>query len=435
MSGFGKKIVVTGMGTVNPIGKSIEEYWKNLINGESGIDRIRAFDPTGFPVQIAGEVKQDDLSTLIPSSLPACPTSPLPHRTVLLSLAASGQAILAAGLDPRNWNPQRVGVYLGVGIGTMDFPAHATAVRESFDNGDLLVPRFMKGIEKQGRPYLETELDTDPTLDAISMGWNIEGPQSISLTACAASAQAIGEACYWIGKGMVDIVLTGGSHSIVDPFGITGFGHLTALSTRNDDPKRACRPFDKDRDGFVLAEGAGTLILESEEYARARGAEILAEIAGYGLSTDAYRVTDPDPTAESPARAMSNALRMAGMSSDQVDVVNAHGTSTQANDRVETMAIKKVLGERAYRVPVHSIKSMTGHSIAAAGVLEAIAAIQTLSEGVVPPTLNYQTPDPDCDLDYVPNEAREIAAKMVLSNSFGFGGQNVSLAIKEYMPC
>ncbi len=435
MGGFGRKVVVTGMGTVNPVGKSIDEYWANLIQGHSGIDRIQSFDPDGYPVQIAGEIKEPDLRSLITPDLPPCPTSSVPHRTVLLGIAASGQALLESGLDPRSWNPNRVGLYFGVGIGTLDFPSLTAAVRDSFEDEKLSIPRFMNGLLEHGNPYLESELDTDPVLDAISQGWNIGGPHSISLTACAASAQAIGEACYWIGQGKVDIVLSGGTHAIVDPFGITGFGHLTALSNRNDDPQGASRPFDKDRDGFVLGEAAGTLILEAEEHALERGAEIHVEVAGFGLSTDAYRVTDPDPTAESPARAMSRALELAQIPADSVDAVNAHGTSTQANDRVETMAIKKVLGDRAYSVPVHSVKSMTGHSIAAAGVVEAIAAIQTIRNGIVPSTLNYETPDPDCDLDYVPKTAREHNSKVVLSNSFGFGGQNVSLVLAEYRRC
>lgn len=429
--GFGKKVVVTGMGTVNPLGRNVREYWENLSEGKSGIDRIQAFDPTGYPVQIAGEIRIPDLAELIPPGLPPCPTSATPHRTVLLAVTASAQAILQAGLDPLTWNPRRVGVYLGVGIGTLDFASIARVIPEAYIDDQLSVGTFMKRLHETCDPNLELELDVDPTIDALSRGWNIEGPQSVSLTACAASAQAIGEACHWIASGKADIVLTGGSHSIVDPFGVTGFAHLTALSTRNDNPQGASRPFDKNRDGFVLGEGAGSLILESEEHAKKRGADILAEIAGFGLSTDAYRVTDPDPTAEGPALAMSRALQQARVRPEEVDVVNAHGTSTQANDRVETMAIKKVLGDHAYRTPVHAVKSMTGHSITAAGVVEAIASLKSLECGIIPPTLNYETPDPDCDLDYVPGKAREGSVRVALSNSFGFGGQNVALVLRR----
>jgi 3-oxoacyl-[acyl-carrier-protein] synthase II len=326
-----------------------------------------------------------------------------------------------------------LGLYLGNGIGTLDFPELAGAVKGSFEGDQLSIPKFMNRALEVCDPQRELEFEADVAIDSIAVGWNIQGPCSLSMTACAASSQAIGEACYWIGKGEVDVVLAGGAHSIVDPFGMTGFGHLTALSTRNDDPKRASRPFDKDRDGFVLAEGAGMLILESEESAHRRGAPILAEISGYGLSTDAYRVTDPDPEGATCVNAMQSSLDCAEVGPEGIDLVNAHGTSTYANDRTETQALKNLFGpDLAYRVPVHSIKSMIGHAIAAAGALELIAAIQTLRERIVPPTINQETPDPECDLDYVPNFAREKDVSRILSNSFGFGGQNVSLVVGKY---
>jgi 3-oxoacyl-[acyl-carrier-protein] synthase II len=431
--GFGKKIVVTGMGAVSALGNDVASFWDGLIHGWSGIDRVRAYDPTDFPVRIAGEVDERDLTRLIPDALPACPLSHCPHRTVLLSIAAAAQAVLASGLDPNRWDPTRLGLYLGNGIGTLDFPELAGAVKGSFEGDQLSIPKFMNRALEVCDPQRELEFEADVAIDSIAVGWNIQGPCSLSMTACAASSQAIGEACYWIGKGEVDVVLAGGAHSIVDPFGMTGFGHLTALSTRNDDPKRASRPFDKDRDGFVLAEGAGMLILESEESAHRRGAPILAEISGYGLSTDAYRVTDADPEGATCVNAMQSSLDCAEVGPEGIDLVNAHGTSTYANDRTETQALKNLFGpDLAYRVPVHSIKSMIGHAIAAAGALELIAAIQTLRERIVPPTINQETPDPECDLDYVPNFAREKDVSRILSNSFGFGGQNVSLVVGKY---
>lgn len=431
--GFGKKIVVTGMGAISALGNDVASYWEGLIHGRSGIDRVRAYDPASYPVQIAGEVEERDLMRLIPDSLPACPLSHCPHRTVLLSVASTAQAVLASGLDPRSWDPTRIGLYLGNGIGTLDFPELAEAVKGAFEEDRLSIPKFMDRALAVCDPQRELEFEADVAIDSIAAGWNIQGPCSLSMTACAASSQAIGEACYWIGRGEVDFAIAGGAHSIVDPFGMTGFAHLTALSTRNDDPRRASRPFDKDRDGFVLAEGAGMLILESEERAKKRGAPILAVISGYGLSTDAYRVTDPDPEGATCVNAMRSSIACAGIRPEEIDLVNAHGTSTYANDRTETQALKNLFGpELAYRIPVHSVKSMIGHSIAAAGALELIAAIQTLREGIVPPTINQETPDPECDLDYVPNVAREKNVRRVLSNSFGFGGQNVSLVVERY---
>jgi 3-oxoacyl-[acyl-carrier-protein] synthase II len=426
---FGRKVVVTGMGAVSNVGTTVAAFWESLVQGRSGVDTVRSYDATGYPVRIAGEVKEENLYSLLPAALPPCPFRPKVHRAVLMTVAAAGQAVLEAGLDPRTWNPRKVGLYFGNGIGTMHFPDHALAVPAAFPGGELSYPDFLKSAAEVFDPSYELEYEADVSLEVLSAGWNIQGPCNISLTACAASTQAIGEACHWIGEGRVDTVIAGGGHSIVDVFGMTGFGYLTACSTRNEEPQKASRPFDRDRDGFVLAEGAGMLVLEAEETARARGAEILAEIEGYGLSTDAYRVTDPDPDAQTCQIAMLEAIRNAGLSVEDIDVVNAHGTSTQANDRTETLALKILFGERAYRVPTHAIKSMIGHAIAAAGALEAIAAVQTLREGIIPPTINYETPDPECDLDYVPNVARQARVDHVLSTSFGFGGQNTALVI------
>ena len=432
---FEKRVVVTGMGAVTDVGTDVPTFWESLIQGKSGITRNTLFDPTGYPVQIAGEVKEPNLPSLIPGDLPECPLSHCPHRAVLMAIAAASQAVLQSGLDPLAWNPRRVGIYLGNGIGTMNFTDHAEATKGAFGEDNVVsYPRFMNRALKVFDPRHELEFEADVSINALAAGWNIQGPCGIALTACAASSQAIGEACDLINRGDVDVVITGGAHSIVDPFGMTGFGHLTALSTRNDDPVGASRPFDLNRDGFVLAEGAGILVLESEEHAKARGAEILGEVAGYGLSTDAYRVTDPDPLGPTCLVAMQAALDSGRISKQQVDVVNAHGTSTLANDRTETLALKKLFGERAYEIPTHSIKSMIGHSITVAGVLEIICSVLTIEHGIVPPTINQETPDPECDLDYVPNVAREVKADIVLSNSFGFGGQNVALAIRRYEP-
>ena len=424
---------MTGMGAVTDVGTSVPDFWDSLIHGRSGIARNTLFDPTNYPVQIAGEVKERDILSLVPVGLPQCRLSHCPHRAVQMIVVAASQAVLEAGLDPLGWDPRRIGILLGNGIGTMDFDDHAKATKHAFmDRDTLSYPGFMNGALEVFDPQHELECEADVSINAMAAGWNIQGPCSIALTACAASSQAIGEACHWIGRGDVEVAITGGGHSIVDPFGMTGFGHLTALSTRNHDPTRASRPFDLERDGFVLAEGAGILILESEKHARNRGAEILAEISGYGLSTDAYRVTDPEPDGPTCLVAMEKALESAGVTGDRVDLVNAHGTSTQANDRTETVALKKLFGERAYKVPAHSIKSMIGHAITAAGGLEAITSVLTLREGIVPPTINQESPDPECDLDYVPNAAREMKTDVILSNSFGFGGQNVALVIRRY---
>jgi len=330
-------------------------------------------------------------------------------------------------------SPEKFGVYFGAGDGGFDFAQYARILAESV-NGDSHVkaePYVRKSLERI-RPSAILEQDPQRVVEHLSRFFGTEGPVFNCLTACAASSQAIGEAAELIREGHADVMLSGGSHSMIHPLGLAGFNLLTALSTRNDDPRGASRPFDKERDGFVLSEGAGAVVLEELEHARARGARVHAELAGYGTTADAFRLTDPHPEGRGAIQAMRLALADARLDPSAIGYVNAHGTSTQLNDQIETHAAKTVFGERARQVPMSSIKSMLGHMIAAAGVVELVASALTISEGVIPPTINYRTPDESCDLDYVPNTARKQKVQAVLSNSFGFGGQNVSLILKRF---
>jgi 3-oxoacyl-[acyl-carrier-protein] synthase II len=353
-------------------------------------------------------------------------------RHTRFAVGAARQAVAAAGLADARLDPVRFGVYLGSGEGQQDFDRFTRMMVSALDGEDFDVARFTK----TGREILDplAELEQEPNMPAghLASLFNAQGPNANCLTACAASSQAVGEAVEMIRRGDADVMLSGGTHSMIHPFGVTGFNLLTALSTHNDEPTKASRPFDKDRDGFVLGEGAGMLVLEELDHALARGAAIYGEVTGYGSTADAFRITDTHPEGRGAASCLRMAMADAQINPDDIDYINAHGTSTDVNDRVETLAIKRVLGDQAYRTPVSSTKSMMGHLIAAAGATELIVCLLAIRDNVLPPTINYTTPDPECDLDYVPNQARPVPCDVALTNSFGFGGQNVTLVVSRF---
>ncbi|MCX6357744.1 MAG: beta-ketoacyl-ACP synthase II [Candidatus Aureabacteria bacterium] len=421
----GRRVVVTGIGILTPLGIGLEKNWDALIHGRSGIGLLTAFDASGYPTRIAGQVKGFDPEEMI---------GPWPDIEVLglhtqYALAAARLAHVDAGLETGRMNPLRVGVYLGCGEGDMNFLWLADRIAESLNGGFLDMRRFLNRGSAMLNPKKDIEYEPNKPVYHIANAYGAWGPNSNCLTACAASAQAIGEAACTIVRGDADVMYAGGAHSMIHPMGLAGFNLLTAISMRNDEPEKASRPFDLHRDGFVLSEGAGILILEEEEHARRRGARVYGRILGFGCSSDAYRITDVHPDGRGAAQAMQNALADAGVAPDAVGYINAHGTSTQINDRVETAAIKKVFGAHSADLPVSSTKSMMGHLIAAAGAVEAAVCLLAIGRGIIPPTINYEFPDPECDLDYVPNIARESRIDIALSNSFGFGGQNVCLVL------
>jgi 3-oxoacyl-[acyl-carrier-protein] synthase II len=422
-----RRVVITGMGAVTPLGHSVAEMFTNLIAGKSGVDRITYFDARTFPTTFAAEVKNYDLGRFIRNAdrFSNCGSN------TRFALAAAKQALEDANLlSATGVDRSRFGVYLGSGEGSEDFNAviSGTSAAASEDGLRVDYARFVQTAVGLLHAQREAELEMHTTSGHLAEEFDLCGPNLVCLTACAASAQAIGEAVEIIRHGDADLMLTGGSHSMIHPFGVTGFNRLTALSQRNDCPAKASRPFDLTRDGFVLGEGAGMLVLEEMEHAKARKATIYAEVSGYGTTGDAFRMTDPHPEGRGAVWALRNALRDAGLTPADVGYINAHGTSTHANDEAETKAIKAVFGEQAYKTPVSSSKSMLGHLIAAGGAVELIICVLSMLNDVIPPTMNYEHPDPICDLDYVPNAAREKKGiRHTLSNSFGFGGQNITL--------
>lgn len=424
------RVVITGMGAVTPLGLSVRQTWSGLLTGRSGIDRISIFDASEFRTQIAGEVKNFDFMRWKWQD----PALEHAARSTYFALQAAEEAFKDSHLKRFNIHPERFGIYFGAGDSGIDFDSFVETVSNSFGTEGALIDkgRYVETSSNHMSGLKELEAQPFMTVTHLARRFDIRGPVSNCLTACAASSQAIGEAFEWIRGGFADIVMTGGSHSMIYPLGVAGFSLLTALSTRNGEPQKASRPFDKKRDGFVLGEGAGVLILEELSHALKRNARIYAEVIGYGSTADAYRLTDMDPEGKGAARAMEIAMRKAGITPADVDYINAHGTATSVNDAIETLVIKKVMGDRAYKIPISSIKSMLGHMIAAAGVVEAIACVMAMQHRLIPPTINYEEPDPDCDLDYVPNTAREADVSVALSNSFGFGGQNICLALKGY---
>ena len=431
-----RRVVVTGMGCVTPVGNDVEQMWASLRRCANGVGPITHFAADNFPTRFAAEVKDYSVTDYIDDPERFAHASP----NILFAIGAAHQAMDDSGLGDGDVDPPRFGIYLGAGEGGQDFQRYMSVIaRSRSDSNGEGDSRETVDIEKFIRLGLETlepqaELEQEPNRPAGHLAglFNAQGPNMNCLTACAASSQAIGEATELIRRGDVDVMLSGGAHSMIHPFGVTGFSLLTALSTHNEDPAAASRPFDLNRDGFVLGEGSGMLVLEELEHARSRGAQIHGEILGYGSTADAYRITDIHPQGRGATACIKMALKDAGINRDELQYINAHGTSTKVNDKVETMAVRNTLESAADSTPVSSIKSMMGHLIAAAGSVEAITCLLAIRDNVLPPTRNYETPDPDCNLDYVPNEAREATVTRALSNSFGFGGQNISLVISEF---
>jgi 3-oxoacyl-[acyl-carrier-protein] synthase II len=418
------------MGMVTPTGRDLESTWSALLAGESGVGPITLFDARTFPTRIAAEVHDFRLEDYLEDASRWVEHS----RNSKFALAAATMAMKESGLleaKPR-LDPARFGVYLGSGEGQHDFPRFVNLIARSSRDGHVDTSEFTRLGLKELHPVREAEQEPGTPSGHLASVFGARGPNSNCLTACAASSQAIGEAYELIRRGNTDVILSGGTHSMIHPFGVTGFILLTALSTRNDEPQQASRPFDRDRDGFILGEGAGTLVLEALEHAKARGAHIHGEIVGYGTSADAFRITDSHDEGRGAIACIKEALECAGLEPADIDYINAHGTSTAVNDSIETLAIKRTFGEAAYSVPISSTKSMMGHLIAAAGSVEAIVCLLAIRDGMLPPTINLENPDPACDLDYIPNVARPKVIDVALSNSFGFGGQNITLILKRY---
>ena len=426
-----RRVVVTGIGCVTPVGNDVDQMWAALRRCGNGVGPITHFPADDFPTQFAAEGKDDSIDDYVDDPDQFTFASP----NILFAIGAASQAMADSGLGDGDVAPPRFGVYLGAGEGGQDFQKYMSVIARSESSDEDKVVDVEKFI-RYGMETLESqaELEQEPKRPAghLASLFNAQGPNMNCLTACAASSQAIGEATELIRRGDVDVMLSGGAHSMIHPFGVTGFSLLTALSTHNDDPARASRPFDLNRDGFVLGEGSGMLVLEELEHARSRGAHIHGEVLGYGSTAAAYRITDIHPEGRGATACIQMAMRDAESNTDDLQYINAHGTSTKVNDKVETLAIRNTLGADAESTPVSSIKSMMGHLIAAAGSVEAITCLLAIRDNVLPPTRNYETADPDCDLDYVPNEAREAPVRRALSNSFGFGGQNISLVLSEF---
>ncbi len=407
------RVVVTGIGAVTPLGNDIETTWDNLLAGKSGAAPIKQFDASAYPVTFACELKDFDPRDWIDHK-----QARRMDRFAQMIVAAARQAEADSGFDVKP-EAERVGASIATGIGGLQ------AFQDCYD---VLLNRGPDRVN----PFSITQIIPNMGAAWVSMELGSRGPLSSQCTACAASNMAIGEAVDMIRLGRADVVFAGGTEAGITPVGIAGFSAMRALARRNEDPERASRPFDADRSGFVMGEAGGVIVLEDLEHARARGAKVYAELIGYGLSSDAAHVTEPDPTGENPARAMTMAFRDAGISPDEIDYINAHGTSTPLGDASETNVIKLALGEEAARkTPVSSTKGATGHCLGAAGAIEAIFSILAVNKNVLPPTINYETPDPACDLDYIPNEPREADIKIAVSNSFGFGGHNACIVLRE----
>lgn len=425
-----RRVVITGMGWVTPLGHDLESVWQRLLRGESGVAPTTIFDARTYPTKFAAEVKNFDFTHFLG---PHAPRHASASRNAQFALAAAEMAWADAALNGAGGvDAEMVGVYLGGGEGPIDFDNFAAAAVAGWnaEKRELDAVRWAEVAGQRLTAVREFEQDPNCAAGHLACRFNAQGPNLNTLTACAASTQAIGEATEIIRHGDADIMISGGAHSMIHPLGVTGFNRLTALSTRNDACLTASRPFDRTRDGFVLGEGAGILMLEELENARRRGARIYAEVVGYGSTADAFRVTDIHETGRGAIAAMRAALGVAGVTPQQIDYISAHGTGTEENDKLETLAIRSVFGEYAKKVPVSSVKSMLGHLIAGAGAVELITCVLAIRDGMLPPTSNYQNPDPNCDLDYVPNKARQALVRHALSNSFGFGGQNDTLVLR-----
>ncbi|MDO5554314.1 MAG: beta-ketoacyl-ACP synthase II [Planctomycetia bacterium] len=425
-----RRIVITGIGLITPLGYEVETVWKRLLAGESGVGPITLFDASNFHTKIAAEVRDWDISEI--GEDPAQWENQ--DRHTRFAVGAAYKAMKDSGLlDDDSYDHNRMGVYTGAGEGKQNFELFTDMMMAAMnEDGTFDEGRFVeKGLEILD-PVRELEQEPNMPAAHIAERFQAYGPNINCLTACAASAQAVGEASEIIRRGEADLMIAGGAHSMIHPFGVTGFNLLTALSTRNEEPTRASRPFDKNRDGFVIGEGAAMVILEELERAKARGAKIYGELIGYGSTSDAYRITDIHPEGRGAISCMKMALASAGVQPEEIDYINAHGTSTSVNDRVESLAIRETFGDYAAKVPVSSTKSMTGHLIAAAGASELIYCLLAIRDNMLPPTINYETPDPACDLDYVPNVARAAKCDIAMSNSFGFGGQDITLVVRRY---
>jgi 3-oxoacyl-[acyl-carrier-protein] synthase II len=409
-----KRVVITGVGVITPLGTGVEKTWPALLEGRSGISKITHFDASEMPVQIAGEVRDFNPEDYIePKEIRKM------DRFIHLAVAASEMAVQDTGLKISAQNADRVGVIIGSGIGGLPKIEEYTLILHE------------KGYRRVSPFFIPMNI-INLASGRVSIRFGAKGPNSAVVTACSSGSHAIGDAFKIIQRGDADAMIAGGSEAVICPLGIAGFAVMKALSKRNDEPEKASRPFDLERDGFVMAEGAGIVILESLESAMNRGAKIYAEVVGYGMTGDAYHITAPSPDGEGAARCMKMALDDAGVGPEEVNYINAHGTSTKFNDELETMAIKTVFGEHAYRIAVSSTKSMTGHLLGAAGGVEAIICALSIRDNVVPPTINLENPDPQCDLDYVPNQKRQMTVNYALSNSFGFGGTNACLLLKKF---
>lgn len=408
-----ERVVVTGMGVMTSLGFDLETFWGNILAGQSGISHIEAFDVSEYPTRIAAEIKNFN-----PEDYADRKEARRMDRFVQFAVAASTLAVKDAGLNiGENADPERVGVYVGSGIGGLGTWE---------DQHNVLLEKGPKRVS----PFFIPMMIANMASGQISIITGAKGPNSTAVTACATGTHSIGDSFKMIQRGDADVMICGGAEATIRPTGLAGFCSMRAMSTRNDEPEKASRPFDIDRDGFVMGEGSGILILESLEHALKRGAKIYAEVIGYGMSGDAYHMSDPDP--DGAARCMARAIKDAGVAPEEVDYINAHGTSTPVGDRSETIAIKKTFGDHAYKLAVSSTKSMTGHLLGAAGGVEAVVLGLTLKYGIIPPTANLDNQDPELDLDYVPNKPREADVRTALSNSFGFGGHNASIIMKKY---
>jgi 3-oxoacyl-[acyl-carrier-protein] synthase II len=409
-----RRVVITGIGLVTPVGVGNEENWANLTAGKSGIGRITKFDTADFPAKIAGEVKNFNPEDFVDKK-----DIKRYDEFIVFALAASEIAMRDSVLDLEKVDRERFGVIIGSGIG-------------GFKSTEDTKEAYLKGGIKKISPFFIPASIINMGSGAVSIRYGLKGPNISIVTACSTGTHAIGDAFKIIARGDADIMVAGGAEASITELAVGGFCNMKALSRRNDEPERASRPFDKDRDGFVMGEGSGILIVEELEHAKARGAKIYAEVVGYGLTADAYHMTAPDETGDGAMRAMKMAIKDAGITPDQVDYINAHGTSTPYNDSIETRAIKGVFGEHAYKLKVSSTKSMTGHLLGAAGSVEGAILAMAIKTGIVPPTINLENPDEECDLDYVPNKSRQLSITYGLSNSFGFGGTNATIMLRKY---
>ena len=411
-----RRVVITGLGALTPVGNDVKTMWANLLAGKSGAGPITQFDSTNFKTHFACEVKDFDATAIVGKK-----EARRMDRFTQFAVVAASQALDDCGLKVTTENAPRIGVMLGTGIG---------GISTIFNQ---IQEMLLKGPDRVS-PFLVPMMLPDTAAGQVAIQFGLKGPNLCPVSACATGSHAIGEAAEWVRRGAADVVLAGSAEAAIISVAIAGFNNMTAISTRNDAPEKASRPFDKNRDGFVVGEGAGVLVLEELEHALARGARIYAEVLGYGASADAYHITAPEETGAGAVQAMQVALAQAGLRPNQIDYINAHGTSTQLNDKSETTAIKRVFGEAAYQVAISSTKSMTGHLLGAAGSVEAVIAAKVITECIIPPTINYETPDPNCDLDYVPNTARRKQVNTVMSDSFGFGGHNAVIIFGRYQP-